>query len=84
MSPRDRATCASSRTLGDDALLEHLGKLAYRERRVLELRYGLTGDPPRTLDSVARRFGLTPREIRTTETQSPAKLRAASEQPPGA
>lgn len=85
--PEERDVSARSldariaRALGDDALLEHLNKLAYRERRVLELRYGLTGEAPRTLDSVARRFGLTPHEIRAIETKSLATLRSAAQGP---
>ena len=71
-----------ARALADDALLEHLGKLAYRERRVLELRYGLMGEAPRTLDSVARRFGLTRHETRAIETKSLATLRSAAKRPP--
>ena len=36
-----------------------LGTLSARERRVLELRYGLNGEHPRTLDEVGRTFNVT-------------------------
>ena len=39
-----------------EALTRCLSSLNYRERRVLELRYGLNGEQPRTLDEVGRAF----------------------------
>jgi RNA polymerase primary sigma factor len=47
-----------------------------RERRVLELRYGLNGEHPRTLDEVGRTFNVTRERIRQIENQSLKKLRA--------
>ena len=44
-----------------------LGPLGYRERRVLELRYGLGGEHPRTLDEVGRTFNVTRERIRQIE-----------------
>src|SRR3954453_5285130 len=47
-----RAESSSERAaviLTEQAVLEALEHLSYRERRVLELRYGLSGEPPRTL-----------------------------------
>ena len=41
-----------------------LENLSYRERRVLELRYGLDGEDPRTLDEVGRTFNVTRERIR--------------------
>ena len=38
-----------------EALRTILGTLSQRERRVLELRYGLDGEQPRTLDEVGGR-----------------------------
>ena len=46
----------------------------YRERRVLELRYGLGGEHPRTLDEVGRTFNVTRERIRQIENQSLKKL----------
>ena len=48
--------------------------LPYRERRVLELRYGLDGESPRTLDEVGRTFRVTRERIRQIENQSLRKL----------
>src|SRR5213078_3227088 len=45
-SPFERA----AEVLTKEALKEALENLSYRERRVLELRYGLGGEHPRTLD----------------------------------
>ena len=50
--------------------------LADRERRVLELRFGLNGEAPRTLDEVGRAFNVTRERIRQIENQSLKKLRA--------
>src|ERR1700727_1665104 len=49
-SPYERA----AEILTKEALREALENLSYRERRVLELRYGLGGEHPRTLDEVGR------------------------------
>ena len=51
-----------------------LETLPYRERRVLELRYGLGGEHPRTLDEVGRAFNVTRERIRQIENQSLEKL----------
>jgi len=59
-----------------DALRAILGTLSHRERRVLELRYGLDGEQPRTLDEVGRTFNVTRERIRQIENQSLKKLRA--------
>jgi RNA polymerase primary sigma factor len=57
-----------------EALQGILGMLSYRERRVLELRYGLDGNDPRTLDEVGRAFNVTRERIRQIENQSLRKL----------
>ncbi len=56
-----------------------LGSLSHRERRVLELRYGLNGEHPCTLDEVGRTFNVTRERIRQIENQSLKKLRALSD-----
>jgi RNA polymerase primary sigma factor len=61
------------------ALAKCLGSLNYRERRVLELRYGLNGEQPRTLDEVGRAFQVTRERIRQIENQGLKKLRALAE-----
>jgi RNA polymerase primary sigma factor len=65
-------------TLRQELLRDILGTLSHRERRVLELRYGLGGEQPRTLDEVGRAFNVTRERIRQIENQSLKKLRALS------
>jgi RNA polymerase sigma factor (sigma-70 family) len=54
------------------ALLNHLDD---RERRVIEMRFGLTNDQPLTLDEVGRQFNLTRERIRQIEAKALTKLR---------
>src|SRR6516225_8695178 len=63
-------------SLRQELLRNILGTLSHRERRVLELRYGLGGEQPRTLDEVGRAFNVTRERIRQIENQSLKKLRA--------
>ena len=56
-----------------------LSTLSHRERRVLELRYGLDGEHPRTLDEVGRTFNVTRERIRQIENQSLKKLRSLAD-----
>jgi RNA polymerase primary sigma factor len=56
-----------------------LSTLSVRERRVLELRYGLNGEHPCTLDEVGRTFNVTRERIRQIENQSLKKLRALAD-----
>src|SRR5450755_2740606 len=70
-SPYERAV----EILRDDAVRDALENLSYRERRVLELRYGLGGEQAHTLDEVGRRFNVTRGRVRQIETQSLNKLK---------
>ncbi|MEA2449404.1 MAG: polymerase primary sigma factor, partial [Thermoleophilaceae bacterium] len=70
---------AAETTLRKEALLKILGSLSPRERRVLELRYGLNGEHPRTLDEVGRTFNVTRERIRQIENQSLKKLQSLAE-----
>jgi RNA polymerase primary sigma factor len=63
-------------TLRNEALRSILKSLSHRERRVLELRYGLDGEQPRTLDEVGKAFNVTRERIRQIENQGLKKLRA--------
>ncbi|MGO8906655.1 MAG: sigma-70 family RNA polymerase sigma factor [Solirubrobacteraceae bacterium] len=74
-SPYERA----AEILTKEALREALENLSYRERRVLELRYGLGGEHPRTLDEVGRTFNVTRERIRQIEKQSLEKLQSLPE-----
>ncbi|HEX7601156.1 MAG TPA: sigma-70 family RNA polymerase sigma factor [Polyangiaceae bacterium] len=51
-----------------------LGALPERERQVIELRFGLCGGPPRTLEEVGRAFGVTRERIRQIENNTLKKL----------
>src|SRR4051794_37884668 len=62
-----------------ETLRKILGTLSSRERQVLELRYGLDGQHPRTLDEVGRTFNVTRERIRQIENQSLKKLRALAD-----
>jgi RNA polymerase primary sigma factor len=61
-------------TVAKEALGAALNNLSFRERRVLELRYGLGGERPRTLDEVGRTFNVTRERIRQIENRSLNKL----------
>src|SRR5690606_10975527 len=52
-----------------------LQRLDDRERRILEMRYGLNGNEPATLDEVGREFNVTRERIRQIETRAIEKLR---------
>ncbi|WP_448319483.1 RNA polymerase sigma factor [Streptomyces sp. CO7] len=55
-----------------DAVLSTLGE---RERRVVQLRYGLVDGRPRTLEEIGRLFGVTRERIRQIESKTLSKLR---------
>jgi RNA polymerase primary sigma factor len=74
-SPYERAV----EILTNEALQHALESLTYRERRVLELRYGLGDKHPRTLDEVGRAFNVTRERIRQIESKSLKKLASLAE-----
>jgi len=54
---------------------ELLNSIGYRERRVLELRFGLIDGYPRTLEVVGNEFGVTRERIRQIEAKALRKLK---------
>ena len=74
-SPFDSAAESMTRT----RLAEALENLSYRERRVVELRHGLFGEHPRTLDEVGRMFSLTRERTRQVEEHALRKLASLAE-----
>jgi RNA polymerase primary sigma factor len=60
-------------------LTESLTTLTLRERRVLELRYGLDGRAPASLDEIGVVFSLSRERIRQIEKSSMGKLSALTE-----
>ncbi len=56
-----------------ESLLKALCKLPQPERQVVELRYGLDGDPE-TIEAVVRRLGITRDRVRRLESRALARL----------
>jgi RNA polymerase primary sigma factor len=56
-----------------------LSSLPERERQVIELRFGLTGEQPLTLEEVGRAFGVTRERIRQIENTTLKKLESLPE-----
>ena len=56
-----------------------LRALPDRERRVIELRFGLRGEQPRTLEEVGREFGITRERIRQIENNTLKQLKTLPE-----
>ena len=65
---------AASAGIYVDAVRRMLDSLNERERRVLELRYGLGGEEPCTATEVSRRFNVSRERIRQIESRSLSKL----------
>jgi RNA polymerase primary sigma factor len=72
---------AAMASVGQQELRSALSSLSDREQRVLELRFGLAGDRPRTLDEVGQEFSLTRERIRQIEAKALSKLRHPSTPP---
>jgi RNA polymerase primary sigma factor len=58
-----------------DQIASALDQLTERERKVLELRYGLSDGQPRTLEEVGKAFGVTRERVRQIEVKALRKLR---------
>jgi RNA polymerase primary sigma factor len=58
-----------------ERITEVLRSLTPREREVIELRFGLRDGQPRTLDEVAKCYGITRERIRQIEARGLLKLR---------
>jgi len=74
-SPFDLASDA----LRKDDVRRALATLPTREREVIEMRYGLTGGQPRTLEEVGRAFNVTRERIRQIENHTLKKLESLPE-----
>jgi len=57
-----------------------LGRLSDRERRVVEMRHGLSGDAPRTLTEIGGFLSLSRERVRQIEKEAVRRLRDAAEQ----
>ena len=69
---------AASLTMLHTEVEDVLDTLTPRERRVLQLRFGLVDGQQRTLEEVGKRFGVTRERIRQIEGKALRKLRHPS------
>jgi RNA polymerase primary sigma factor len=74
-SPFESATVIMQR----ENVWRALAVLPERERQVIEMRYGLTGGRPRTLEEVGQAFGVTRERIRQIENNTLRKLQKLPE-----
>ena len=70
---------AASLTLRRSDIEVALASLPERERQVIELRFGLTGGQPCTLEEVGKAFGVTRERIRQIENNTLKKLESLPE-----
>jgi RNA polymerase primary sigma factor len=80
----DRATLGPAEEADHHLLQERVADLlrclAPRDREVIELRFGLKGGGPRSLDEVAQIYGVTRERIRQIEARGLKKLRQPQRQ----
>ena len=69
---------AASFLLLQEQLESVLHTVGEREKKVIEMRFGLADGSPRTLEEVGREFGVTRERIRQIESKTLAKLRHPS------
>ena len=69
----------ASENLQRDNVKQALAALPSREREVIELRYGLNGQEPLTLEQVGTTFGVTRERIRQIENNTLKKLKSLPE-----
>ena len=69
----------AARTMRDEHVCRALSVLPRREREVIEMRYGLTGGRPRTLEEVGQAFNVTRERIRQIENHTLKKLESLPE-----
>jgi RNA polymerase primary sigma factor len=74
----DRPEDVTTQHLQEAEVQEALTHLNDRARRVLELRYGLAGEPPRSLEEVGRVLGVTRERVRQLEANAFRELQAAA------
>ncbi|MGI8423513.1 MAG: RNA polymerase sigma factor RpoD/SigA [Chloroflexota bacterium] len=74
----DHPALADQAVLGvlRDEVASALRSLSPKERKTIELHYGIGADRPATLDEAGRAFGLTRERVRQIEAQALAKLRS--------
>ncbi|MGI8462371.1 MAG: sigma-70 family RNA polymerase sigma factor [Solirubrobacterales bacterium] len=70
---------AATENLQREDIQRALDSLPERERQVIELRYGLRGHEPLTLEEVGRAFGVTRERVRQIENNTLKKLKQLPE-----
>ena len=70
---------SASENLRKDNVRRALDALPQREREVIEMRFGLTGARPYTLEEVGRAFNVTRERIRQIENHTLKKLESLPE-----
>jgi RNA polymerase primary sigma factor len=75
----DRPPEVVARRLRDADLQQALESLPWRERRVLELRYGLGSEGPMTLEDIGLKVGVTRERVRQIEARTLLRLKASHE-----
>jgi RNA polymerase primary sigma factor len=69
----------ASESLRKENVCRVLAALPRREREVIEMRFGLTGGRPRTLEEVGRAFSITRERVRQIENRTLKKLQTLPE-----
>jgi len=77
--PADRPDEQVVRRLRDAGVQDVLSRLPDRERRVIELRYGLDPAGPMTLEDIGREVGLTRERVRQIEVKTLQMLKSSGE-----
>ena len=76
-SATDRPLEIVSKRMRDDDIRKVLDSLSLRERRVIELRYGLGDKGPMTLEDIGHEVGVTRERVRQIESKTLAMLKSS-------
>src|SRR3954470_6704007 len=76
-SATDRPLEIVANRIRDADLLKVLDSLGWRERKVIELRYGLGDEGPMTLEDIGHEVGVTRERVRQIESKTLALLKAS-------
>jgi RNA polymerase primary sigma factor len=73
----DRPLEIVANRIRDDDLQKVLDSLGWRERKVIELRYGLGDEGPMTLEDIGHEVGVTRERVRQIESKTLAMLKSS-------
>jgi RNA polymerase primary sigma factor len=76
-SATDRPLEIVANRIRDDDLQKVLDSLGWRERKVIELRYGLGDEGPMTLEDIGHEVGVTRERVRQIESKTLAMLKSS-------